>query len=295
MELRQLKYFLAVADELHFRRAAERLHMSQPPLSHQIHLLEREMNVRLLERNRRRVELTAAGAAFRGEVRRILEELDAATDTAARIHSGIVGTLRASFVGSAMLSVVPDLVRHFHAERPSVYVRLREQSTEDQIRALRVGAIDIGFVPLPIDAADVTAELVLREKTVAALPAGHRLTQLKRVPLARLAKEPFVLFPRDQAPGLFDRLHDAVARAGREPLVIQTASETQTIVSLVAAGMGVSLVQASVQRLALSGVAYRPVVGAPSVELAALYSPHEVSPAARAFLEIARKFAQTSA
>ncbi len=287
MELRQLRYFVAVAEELHFRRAASRLHMSQPPLSHQIRLLEDELGCPLLIRTRRFVELTPAGESFLKDARALLRELDGAVARARRVHAGEAGLLRISFVGSALLSLVPDMVQRFRAARPDVELQLRERSTEDQLRAVKNGNIDVGLVPLPIDARDLHTTALLRERLTAALPTSHPLAALKRIPMHRLADEPLVLFPRSQAPGLHDQLLASLSRTGTPPVVAQYAPETQTIVGLVAAGIGVSLVQQSVQRLALPGLTYRPITGAPIVELAAITQPKQDSALIRQFLALA--------
>jgi DNA-binding transcriptional LysR family regulator len=285
VELRQLRYFVAVAEELHFRRAAERLHISQPPLSQQIRALEEELGFALLVRTRRRVELTPAGAAFLRDARALLSELDSAVAGARRIDAGQTGRLRINFVGSALLSIVPGSVERFRRARPGVALELRERATVDQLRAVRAGLADVGLVRPPIEQDDsVRVETVLRERTLAALPAAHPLAALRRVPLRRLAAEPLVLFPRDQAPGFHDLLIDSLAGAGSAPRVIQYAPEMLTIIGLVAAGTGVSLVPASVARLALDGVAYRPVTGAPRSELVAITRAGDDSALVRAFV-----------
>ena len=278
-----------MAEELHFRRAATRLHMSQPPLSHQLRLLEDELGCPLMIRSRRRVELTPAGAAFLRDARDLLEGLEDAVETARRIHAGRAGQLRISFVGSALLSLVPGVVRRYRAARPDVEVQLRERSTEEQLRELRAGSIDVALVPLPVDAPDLRTEVLRRERAVAALPAAHPLAALKQVPLRRLGAEPLVMFPREQAPGLHDHLLASLSGPDGPPSVAQYAPETQTIIGLVAAEIGVSLVQASVQRLGLPGVTYRPVVGGPIVELAALLRPGEASRPALDFVDMARQ------
>ena len=287
MELRQLRYFVAVAEELHFRRAAERLHMSQPPLSHQIRLLEDELGCELLARTRRRVEMTPAGEAFLRDARAVLADLDRAAHNARRIHEGQTGTLRVSFAGSALLSLVPRVVQRLSATHPAIDIELHERSTSDQIRALAAGATDLGLAPLPVGDADVEIEVLVREPTVAAVPASHPLARARELTLGLLAEYPFVLFPREQAPGYHDLLMTSVTSAGTPPRVIQQASETQTIIGLVAAGVGVSLVPASVQQLALDGVAYRPVSGAPDTELAALTRRGDRTGLIAAFLEAA--------
>lgn len=286
MELRQLRYFVAVAEELHFRRAAARLHISQPPLSSQIRQLEEEMGCQLLVRTRRRVELTAAGAAFLHDARALLGELDGAVATARLIDAGQTGRLRVNFVGSALLSIVPGVVQRFRAARPGIELELRERSTVEQLRALSAGVIDVGLVRPPIeDDPGLRVDVVMRERTLAALPVGHRLARLRRVPLARLAAEPFVLFPRAQAPGFHDLLIGSVAAGGPPVQVVQYAPEMLTIIGLVAAGIGISLVPASVAALTLEGATYRPVSGAPSSELVAVTRAGDGSQLVRAFVE----------
>jgi DNA-binding transcriptional LysR family regulator len=285
VELRQLRYFVAVAEELHFRRAAERLHLSQPPLSQQIRQLEEEIGCRLLARSRRRVELTAAGEAFLRDARALLGELDGAVANAQRIDAGQTGRLRINFVGSALLSIVPGIVQRFRAAGPNVEIELHERPTVEQQRAVRAGVTDVGFVRPPLDEdEELRVEVVMRERTVAALPVGHPLAALRRVPLRRLAAEPFVLFPRSQAPGFHDLVISSVAAAGAPPQVVQDAPEMLTIIGLVAAGIGVSVVPASVARLALDGVTYRPIAGAPRAELAAITRAGDDSPLTRAFI-----------
>lgn len=289
MELRQLRYFVAVAEELHFRRAAARLHISQPPLSQQIRALEEELGCQLLARTRRRVELTPAGDAFLRDARAILAELDVATATARAIDAGQVGVLRVTFVGSALLSIVPGTVQRFRRQRPGVEVEVRERSTVEQLRALASGVVDVALVRAPIESEPgLATEVVMRERTIAAIPAGHRLAQLRRVPLRRLAGEPLVLFPRPQAPGFHDLLIGRMAATGASPHVAQYAPEMLTIIGLVAAGIGLSPVPASVAHLALPGVEYRPLSGAPDAELLAVTRAGDESALVRAFVAQAR-------
>jgi DNA-binding transcriptional LysR family regulator len=289
VELRQLRYFVAVAEELHFRRAAARLHISQPPLSQQIKALEEELGCLLLARTRRRVELTAAGEAFLRDARAMLAELDVAAATARAIDAGQAGVLRVNFVGSALLSIVPGMVQRFRRARPGVEVEVRERSTADQLRALASGVVDVALVRPPIEPDPaLCTEVVMRERTVAALPEGHPLAALRRVPLRRLAAEPLVLFPRQQAPGFHDLLIGRLAATGVSPQVVQYAPEMLTIIGLVAAGIGVSPVPASVAALALPGVEYRPLSGAPDTELVAVTRADDESALVRAFLADAR-------
>jgi DNA-binding transcriptional LysR family regulator len=288
VKLHHLRYFVAVAEELHFRRAAERLHMSQPPLSDAIRELETAVGATLLARTRRRVALTPAGEVLLRDARAVLAALERALDTARRIGAGQAGRLRIGFVGSALYGIVPDLVRAFMLERPDIVLQLQERSTTDQLAALAAGDLDVGFVRAPVDAEGLRIETVLRESTMAALPAGHPLERLKRIPVARLAAHPFVLFPRAQAPALHDAITAAVGSGGSAPRVVQEVPELATIVGLVASGVGVSLVPASVQALARPGVVYRPVAGAPRSDLALVTRPAEPSPMVRAFVAAAR-------
>jgi DNA-binding transcriptional LysR family regulator len=289
VELRQLRYFVAVAEELHFRRAAARLHISQPPLSQQIAALEDEIGCRLLERTRRRVELTPAGEAFLRDARATLAELDVAVSTARAIDAGQEGVLRVGFVGSALLSIVPSTVQRFRRARPGVEIELRERSTVEQLRAVSTGLVDVGLVRSPIETDEsLHTEVVMRERTVAALPEGHPLARLRRVPLRRLVSQPLVLFPRRQAPGYHDLLIGRLAATGSTPHVAQYAPEMMTIIGLVAAGIGVSPVPASVAHLAIDGVTYRPLSGAPDTELVAVTRGADQSPLVRAFLAEAR-------
>jgi DNA-binding transcriptional LysR family regulator len=289
VELRQLRYFVAVAEELHFRRAAARLHISQPPLSQQIRQLEQELGCTLLARTRRRVELTPAGAAFLRDARAMLAELDVAASTARAIDAGQAGVLRVNFVGSALLSVVPGTVQRFRRARPGVEVEVRERSTVEQLRALGSGVVDVALVRPPIEPDPaLRMETVMRERTIAAIPLGHPLAKLRRVPLRRLAGEPLVLFPRPQAPGYHDLLIGRLAATGVTPHVVQYAPEMLTIIGLVAAGIGVSPVPASVAALTLPGVEYRPLTGAPDTELVAVTRAEDESALVSAFVAEAR-------
>jgi DNA-binding transcriptional LysR family regulator len=290
MELRHLRYFVAVAEELHFRRAAERLHVSQPPLSQQIRALEAELGVTLFERNRRRVELTAAGAALLTEARAILAQVDHAVELTQRVARGEAGALAIGFVGSSMYGRLPDVVRAFHAERPAVALRLREFSTGDALEALAGGRIDVGVVrPAQVEPG-IEIDVVQREEVVAALPEGHRLAERSAIGLADLGGEAFVLLSRREAPGLYGALDAAMSEAGVGPREVQQVSEMRTVLGLVSAGVGVSVVPASVAGGERSGVVFRRLEGrAPTVELALAWRSGDASPPLAAFLELARK------
>src|SRR5262245_26825869 len=193
MELRHLRYFVVVAEELHFRRAAERLHMSQPPLSQQIRALEAEVGATLLLRNQRKVELTAAGAAFLERAREILAAVEDAALEARRVQRGEVGRLAIGFVGSAMYSFVPDLLRAFRERYPDIQLRLQELGTSEQLRQLENGRLDVGFMRTPSTRPELRAETVLEERVVAALPDAHPLAARARLRLTDLEGQPLVL------------------------------------------------------------------------------------------------------
>jgi DNA-binding transcriptional LysR family regulator len=286
MELRHLRYFVAVAEELHFRRAAERLHMSQPPLSQQIRRLEEEVGATLLVRNQRRVELTAAGAAYLTRAREILLAVEDAAREARRVQRGEVGRLAVGFVGSALYSVVPELLRAFRDRHPDVGLRLHELGTTEQLRRLEDGRLDIGFLRAPGGRPGLSIETVLREPVVAALPDVHPLARGGEVRAAQLAGEPLVLMTRAGAPGLRAALAPLTDGLG-EDAIVQEVAEMQTLIGLVAAGVGVSLVPESVRALARAGVVYRPLNGeAPTVALSAAWRTGDDSPVLAAFLEL---------
>jgi DNA-binding transcriptional LysR family regulator len=293
MELRHLRYFVAVAEELHFHRAAARLHISQPPLSQQIRALERELGVALLERNRRRVELTAAGASFLHDAREILDSVDRAGERARRIARGELGSLSIGFVGSAMFSAaLPTILRDFRASYPDVELSLRELQTAAQLHAIMAGRIDAGVIRGPLAASELEAGLDLvviqRERLVVALPESHRFASKRTLRAADLRGETFVILYRREAPGLFASLASVMVDAGGVPEDVLEVAEMQTIIGLVAGGFGVSLVPASVGEIERAGVAFRPLAGpSPMIELAIASRAGEHSPVRDAFLRLA--------
>ena len=289
MELRHLRYFVAVAEELHFGRAAARLHLAQPPLSRQIRQLEDELGVTLFERNKRRVRLTDAGAAFLDEARTVLAHVEQGVQAARRAARGEVGKLTVGFVGAASYSVLPGIVQAFRARYPDVELTLLELTTAEQLAALRAGTIRAGLVRPPVADPALAADTVLREPLVVALPATHPLAARRRLAVVALASEPWVLFPRRLAADLHDQITALCKRAGFRPRVAQEAMQMQTVVRLVGAGVGVSLVPRSVRVLHSAGVAYRPLRnGAATVEMAVAWRRDDESALLRQFLGVAR-------
>ena len=295
MELRHLRYFVAVAEELHFGRAAARLHIAQPPLSQQIRQLEADLGVRLFERTRRRVALTHAGAVYLAEVRRLLAELDAAGERALLAQQGEVGLLALGFVGTASYAVLPGILRAYRARYPGVEVTLHELNSAEQQAALERGQIDAGLVRLAGRSPSLAHEVLRREPFVVALPDGHPLAAAPALALADLAGERFVLHPRGGSAGFYEQIVAACRQQGFTPTVVQEATEMLTLVGLVAAGLGISLVPASVAQLHTAGVVYRPLRDAAlTAELVLIWRAEDRSPLVEAFRAVAQDTAGAS-
>ncbi len=261
-DLRQLRYFLALADELHFGRAAARIGIAQPPLTQQIQRLERLLGCQLLVRGRR-TQLTDAGTTLAAEARRLIELAERTFERTRRVAHGEAGQLRVGVPPSVMLTDLPAAVRTYRERYPEVSFTLREMATSAIEEALRVGDIDLGFLREARPDPPLESSLFLVEAMVAVLPAGHRLARLREVPLRELRREPFVLFPNRLGPAFHDRIVTACVKAGFSPAVVQEATQWPTVVSLVEAGMGVSLAPECVSKLRRRGVAFRIV---PQVE-----------------------------
>ncbi|HEY7592142.1 MAG TPA: LysR family transcriptional regulator [Actinophytocola sp.] len=259
MELRHLRSFVVAAEELHVGRAASRLHLTQPSLSRQIAALERDVGVPLFTRVRRRFGLTPAGEVFLAAARDIVRRADDAARDAQRAHRGELGTLRLGFVQSATFEAMPRLLAAFRAAHPDVTLTVSAMTTLRQVEALRDGHIDVGLLRPPISEPTLTTRVVSRDPLVVALPGGHPLTRRERVPLAALAEEPFVLYTREFGPAVQDAIIGHCMAAGFTPRIVQEAAGVQTIVSLVAAGLGVSLLIAPTPPTAERAVAYRPI------------------------------------
>ena len=288
MELRHLRYFVAVAEELHFGRAAARLHIAQPPLSQQILRLERELGVELLRRNRRSVQLTDAGRLLLEHAKPLLAQADHLERLLRQAAAGEVGRLAVGFVGSASYETLPRILRAFRDRYPNVELRLEELTTVGQVAALLAGRIDVGLVRPPVGDESLELTPLVQERLVAALPDSHRLARRRRVPVAALADEAFVLVPRRLGTGLYDDFLGVCREAGFSPHVVQEANEMQTIVSLVSAGIGVSLVPESVETFSPPRVAYRPLSGPnASLEIALAHRRSDRSPLVESFREVA--------
>ncbi len=286
MELRHLRYFVAAAEELNFRRAAARLKIAQPALSQQIRKLEDEIGVRLLERNRRHVSLTEAGTVFLERARASLKAAEDATRVAREADRGEIGRLAIGFVTSALYGVFPDIVRVFRDRYPAVHLELHEMPVSRHGDMLRTNNLDVSILRPPIDSHDLVVRTILKENWLVAMRGSHPAARSSEIALKTLAGERFILFPRVLAPNIYDSILGACQKAGFSPNIVIEA-QMHTIVSLVAAGMGVALVPESMQNLRRRGLVYRRLKEpAPKVALALAWRDEEAPPVLRAFLDI---------
>ncbi|MBV6304066.1 LysR family transcriptional regulator [Candidimonas humi] len=294
MELRHLRYFMAVAKELHFTRAAELLGIGQPPLSQQIQQLEREVGAPLFMRDRRGVSLTEAGKAFMAEAQLALDGAERATEAARRVARGEVGTLTLGFTVSANLHpFVPSLIRLYRSRYPGVAVRLVEQTTLQLIERVHNGTVDLAFVRAPTQPTPgVHVEAILSEPMVAVVPSTHALAGRPSIRLRELAREPFIFYPRQVGVGLYNVLVGACRRAGFTLSVDVEAPQLTSVVTFVAAGMGVSVVPATMSQLQVEGVRYLPLQGRPlAAGLAMAYREGPASEALAFAVDLTRETA----
>jgi DNA-binding transcriptional LysR family regulator len=291
VELRHLRYFVAVAEELHFGHAATRLHISQPPLSQQIHDLERELGVELLHRNRRSVSLTEAGRLFLGEARQVLGNAEHAVEIVKRASRGEIGRLSIGFGPTPENGILKDVLSLFVARHPDVDLELHSLYTQEQVEALEHETIDVGFPLLPIANRDLITERIGVERVVTALPSHHRLASRSRIALADLRDEPFILISRDVG-GFYGVIVEACQRAGFTPVVKHEVRHILTLLGCVAAGLGVTLLPDAVAGASPPGVLFRPILPrTPTVEIGVAYRRNGGSPALAAFVEVIREVA----
>jgi DNA-binding transcriptional LysR family regulator len=291
MELRQLTQFVAVAETLNFRRAAERLHMAQPPLSVAVRKLEEELGAPLFERQPRGVALTAAGSEALRLARQCLATTRTLRSAVQAAAGGETGLLRVGFVGSATYALMPRLLPAFRARYPKVELELRESTNLELIALVEAGDVDIGLVRYPTaSASGLRFEVVEKDVFAAALAAAHPLARKRRLTLAQLAQEPLIDYASSKVPGLHALVMLAFERAGLSPRVAQEATQVQTVISLVQSGMGVALVPSVSAQLAPRGVVFRPISDVPpaaSIAIAMTSRPDGSNPAATRFRELA--------
>ncbi|MBS0539641.1 MAG: LysR family transcriptional regulator [Proteobacteria bacterium] len=293
MELRHLRYFVAVAHEGHVTRAAEKLRMQQPPLSQQIRALEREIDATLFVRHPRGVTLTDAGRVFLADAEAILGEVEHAKIRARRTARGEVGRIAVGFTTSAPFHpVVARAMREFRAKRPDVSFVLEESSSADMVSGLRDGRLDVAFIRSGlVDPEGIAVHALLQEDTAVAFPARHPLSRRPALALKELSEETFILYRRPDGRGLYDVIIAACSAAGFSPHVGQEAPRIVSTLNLVAAGLGITIVPASLSRLPLEGVVYRPLKGKPAlkVPLNLACRRDERSTATLAFIELVRR------
>jgi DNA-binding transcriptional LysR family regulator len=290
IELRHLRYFIAVAEELHFGRAAERLHIAQPPLSQQIRQLETELGFQLFHRTKRSVKLTEAGQVFFTESQRLFRQLDQAIEIGRQTSRGEVGQLVIGFVSSTAYNVLPDILRSFRATVPTVKLELHELTTDQQLQWLRENRLDVGLLRPPIEDSTFQLSIIFQEPLVVALPETHPLAAEPEISPPDLALESFIIFPRTLAPGLYDQIISFCQQAGFSPTIVQEAIQMQTIISLVAAGIGIAIVPLSLQNLQRTGVIYKRFnQETPQAAIALIYKPNDTAPAVQKFLEIVQQ------
>jgi DNA-binding transcriptional LysR family regulator len=293
VELRHLRYFLAVAEELHFGRAAASLGIAQPPLSQQIRKLEEELGVELFHRSKRRVELSPAGEAMVPFARQALADTSAGIEAARRAARGEIGTLSVGFIESAARTLVPSAVRRFRAAHPEVGLRLRELAVEDQLAGLRARSLDIAIVRPPVAGEGLRLEPLLEERLVVVVADSHRFASRSRIGPRSLDDEPLVLLARETVPGLHDQVISLFERDRLRVRIAQEATSIQAVLGLVAAGLGVSLLPGSVfGHDNQDGLAVVSLAPAPRLSMLAAVREGDRSPLVRDFLAAMKKSAR---
>jgi DNA-binding transcriptional LysR family regulator len=296
LDLRQMRYFVALAEELNFGRAASRLHMAQPPLTRQIQAIESQLDSQLFIRTPKGVELTAAGKVLLSEVPTILGMAQRAEERTRLAGGGFIGQLDVGIFGSAVLDVIPRILSRFHQERPLVQIALYNQTKAEQIQALRDRAITVGFNRLVPDAPDLSVEIVLRERMLVALHEADPLCSKRFISIADLGGRPMILYPNLPLPGLAQEVMDAFRSEGVRLDIAQQVEDVLTCIALVASGFGSCITTESAASLRLPGVVYRPLKSKVlrDVELSCLYRRNDPSPILADFLKLVRAFKRTA-
>lgn len=292
MDLRQMRYFLALAQERNFSRAAERLHMAQPPLTRQIRLLEEQLGITLFVRTAKGVDLTEAGQTLLDELPNVLSLAQRAEERARLAGKGLIGRLDVGIFGSGVLNVIPLLLAHFHAARPEVQIVIHNLTKVEQIQALREHRITIAISRLPPNESDLRAEVVLREGLLVGLHEGHRLCAKTQISVRDLDNEPMILYPNVPTRGLAQEIISAFVREGVRLRIEQEVEDVLTCVALVSCGFGLCITTESTANLHLPHVVYRPLKSRylRDIDLSCLYRRDDNSPILTAFLSVVGQF-----
>ena len=287
MELRHLKYFLALAEELHFGRAAEKLFIAQPPLSRQIKNLEEELGVELFQRTKKQVRLTGYGRFLKEEAVKLFQHVDSIKNHIRLLGEGHAGQIKIGYVGSAMHSVLPEVLSEINDKFPDIHTSMFELRNLDQIAALKDGSLDIGFIRTPITVEDLIIQPIFSETLSVILPLLHPLAASENIRLEDLAGEPFISFCRNCAPGLFDCIVGLCNKEGFSPRIVHESSQINSVVRLVESGLGYSIVPTSVKHGYNVRVRFYELDGYPErAELALAYSPGHRTPTSERVTEL---------
>lgn len=289
MEFRQLRYFVTVAQELHFGRAAERLDITQPALSKQIRVLENKIGVQLFIRTKRTVNLTPAGEVFLTQAQQLLQQADNAIALTKRTALGEVGRLTVGFTATATYTVLPELIGRFQSCYPQVEIEMFELSTEAQVTALNQHEIDLGFLHPPIDSRGLEIYPLLSEKFVVVLPSQHHLLDKQLLSLQDLAQESFILHPRSEGKFLYDEFFKLCRQTGFKPKIVKEVGSHQTRICFVAAGMGITFIPAGLQTLIGDNLVCKPIKDVPlKLEFAVAWRSIIIMPVLQEFLKLVK-------
>ncbi len=290
MELRHLKYFVAVAEELHFGNAAKKLHIAQPPLSQQIKDLENELKTKLFYRTKREVSLTSSGEVFFKDAKQILEAAEKAKQNALRALRGETGSLSIAFIVSATYSILPDILKEYHQKFPGIELSIHEMSPQEQITAIKEKRVNVGFLRTPINDDALQTVVLTKEPLLVAIPINNIKAKLKSIQLNDLKDENFIMFAPRHGPGIYNTTMDLFKKSNIIPKIKYEVDHIQAMLALVSSGLGIAFVPLSISTLMKRSIVYKQLQSNKSlIELSVAYLPENQSSALASFLQIAKK------
>lgn len=289
MDLRHLRYFIAVAEELHFGKAAKRLNISQPPLSQQIKQLERHLDITLFHRTNRKVELTEAGQTLYKSATKLIDDFKLAFEYTQNVAKGLVGELTLGFSGSVELRILPEIIKACRKYCPGITLQLIQLTTAEQIKALEDRSIDLGLLVPPVSRQLISVEKIRSEDFLICLPENHHLAKMNKINIVDLKSENFIMTPKKSGIGYYDSINSIFEEAGFVPTVTQTANEQLTMVSLVAAGLGVVIVPNSTQSIKMDGIVYRELIKSSKKTTSIAWNKENDRPVIHEFLKLIRE------